>query len=1295
MGRRSKGMWLAVLSTAFVIVFLAFSISGGQVESIDGSTIYVPDDYSTIQAAVDAASPGDTIVVRDGTYPENADVNKRLTIRSANGPASCTVQAADPDDHAFEVRADYVEISGFTVTGTGGAGYAGYAAIYVGDAQHCNISDNYVADNWNGIYLEGASNNTLNNNTVTSSSYQGITLMSSYPNSSDNNTLTNNNVTWTDRYEGIILWGVSGNTLRDNTMSDNKGNFGVVGYELSDFIHDIDASNLVDGKPIYYWVAEHDKEVPNDAGYVAIVDSTNITVKDLTLTNNRTGVKVAYSSDSRIENVTASNNFLGILVSGESSNVTMVNNDVDSNYYHGIHLSGSNHTLTDNSITNNSSGLTFWPASNCTMRNNTISGNGSNFHVQGFEHSHFIHDIDASNSVDGKPIYYWVGESDKEIPSDAGYVGVIDSTNITVKDLTLTNNGEGVLFVNSDNSRIENVEASNNRWGIYLWGSSTNTLINNNVSSNEQYGIVVDAESSNNTIVNNTVDSNYGDGFGYGIQLSGSNHTLTDNTITNNGDGLAFSPASNCTLRNNIMSGNDYNFSVGGSEHSHFIHDIDTSNLVDGKPIYYWIGEYDREIPGDAGYVGVVDSTNITVRDLTLTNNGEGVLFGNSNDSTIENVDASNNRLGIHLWGSSNNTLINSNVSSNDRYGIIMGDSSDSNTLVDNTISWNEAFGILLMSSSNTLVNNIVSHNGAMGMKGMGGVDPGIQVGGTSATGNTISTNSIHSNHGEGIELVRGGNTELPAPIVDSVGGSVSGHSEPVCYPCTVEVFSDYEDEGRIYHGSTSTNDDGTWTYPGAVTGPNVTATITDASGNTSEFSLPFAYGSGRCGDVDCDGDVDAVDALFIAQYVVALKLPSDQCPPPEGHLYLPAGDVDCDDDVDAVDALFVLQHVVGLRPELCVCGITPTEIIIGAHSPLSGLYGAVYSVIPKAQEAYYGYVNDTQGGVCGRQIVLKVEDDGYDPAQALEVTKKLVEQDKVFAIVGAVGDLPHSGVWEYLNDKGIPDILVSAGAHKYGADPQGHPWTVQMMLDYTTEGTFFGQYISENLPDKKVAILYENSDFGWDGLAGVKDGLDPDKNEIVSEQSFEITAVSIASQVTNMKDAGAEVVVLYSTPGFTAQAVKQADRLGWHPQWFMSYVNSDQIIFQFISPELLEDAISFQAVKLADWTDDPAVARHYQIMGDYGGPAPTNFSIYAQSLAELSVEIFSRACDNLTREGLMDALESIEDFQSDLLLPGVNVSFSETDHTGLQTGRMLRVIVVDGEGEFEYFGPLYVFEGE
>ena len=122
------------------------------------------------------------------------------------------------------------------------------------------------------------------------------------------------------------------------------------------------------------------------------------------------------------------------------------------------------------------------------------------------------------------------------------------------------------------------------------------------------------------------------------------------------------------------------------------------------------------------------------------------------------------------------------------------------------------------------------------------------------------------------------------------------------------------------------------------------------------------------------------------------------------------------------------------------VPGITDTEILLGADCPLSGALGAFYATIPQATGAYFSYINDTQGGVCGRDIVYKVEDNNDDPAKAVEAVRKLVEQDKVFAIVGSLGDSPHPAVWEYLNENGVPDILCSAGSHMFGADPEGHP---------------------------------------------------------------------------------------------------------------------------------------------------------------------------------------------------------------------------------------------------------------
>lgn len=377
------------------------------------------------------------------------------------------------------------------------------------------------------------------------------------------------------------------------------------------------------------------------------------------------------------------------------------------------------------------------------------------------------------------------------------------------------------------------------------------------------------------------------------------------------------------------------------------------------------------------------------------------------------------------------------------------------------------------------------------------------------------------------------------------------------------------------------------------------------------------------------------------------------------------------------------------------VPGITGTEIILGQHATLSGTLGAIYSMLPRSQEAYYKYINDTQGGVCGRKIVLKVEDDAQDPGKALVAVRKLVEEDEVFAFVGNSGGVHHTPPWEYLNEQGVPDLLVAGGIVKYYDDPNGYPWTTSALPDYAGEGRAFGEYISTNLTGKTVGVLYQNDDFGIDGLAGLKETLDLEKNEIVSEQTYEVTDIDVRSQIQRIYNAGAELLVLYTGLGQTGLAVKAAERFGWQPeQIFASYINSDPILFQVVSPELIEGLITFQDYQLAHWTDVPAVAQHHEIMRDYGGPTPGNFTIFSQVLAETAVEVLSRACDNLTREGLMDAMESLDGWHSDLLIDGVNFYTSETDHLTLEAGRMLRVVVKDGRGDFEYFGPLYLTEG-
>jgi branched-chain amino acid transport system substrate-binding protein len=373
--------------------------------------------------------------------------------------------------------------------------------------------------------------------------------------------------------------------------------------------------------------------------------------------------------------------------------------------------------------------------------------------------------------------------------------------------------------------------------------------------------------------------------------------------------------------------------------------------------------------------------------------------------------------------------------------------------------------------------------------------------------------------------------------------------------------------------------------------------------------------------------------------------------------------------------------------------GITDTEIILGSHFAQSGTYGAAFAPVLAGTKAYFKYVNAEEGGVCGRQIVFKVEDDNYDPARAVEAIRKLVEEDKVFAIVIGLGTAAHSAVWEYLNEEGIPDLWIMSGAHKWAADPVAHPWSVAILPDYFVEGTIVGKYISENMPGKKVGIIYQNDDYGKDEVAGLKNGLDPDKNELVSEQSYESTAVDIRSQVNNLKNAGVEVVHGACIPGHCAQAVKAAHQMGWDVQFFIGYVNSDPAMFMYSSPEAMEGVVTLQAMKLTDWTDDPVIAEHHRIMSEHGDLPPGTFTLIGQGAALFTVRALRATCDNLTRQGLMDAIHSsFKDYQPDFTLPGITMTLSPTDHLSFEAMRMLKATLVDGKGKWEYFGEVIPF---
>jgi branched-chain amino acid transport system substrate-binding protein len=294
----------------------------------------------------------------------------------------------------------------------------------------------------------------------------------------------------------------------------------------------------------------------------------------------------------------------------------------------------------------------------------------------------------------------------------------------------------------------------------------------------------------------------------------------------------------------------------------------------------------------------------------------------------------------------------------------------------------------------------------------------------------------------------------------------------------------------------------------------------------------------------------------------------------------------------------------------------------------------------------------------------------------------------------------------DYLNDPngdgdtsdGIPDLFVSTGFSGWG-DYEKWPWTVGYIPDYVSDGKIQAEYMNDNFADGKLGILYQNDAFGKDYLNSVKETFE---GEIVSEQSYEASATDVSSQMLTIKDAGADVVFLGTTPGFAAKAIVAAHTNDYEPQFFQSYVNAHTTLASLIgggtSPDQLaagfaelEGTIATNYILSAvEDADDPAMVEHKRIMETFGGPSLSTLTVYGQSLAELVVEALSGACDNLNREGLMDAVESIQGFASSVIWPGIEINIGPEDHYAIQA---LQPVQIQADGTLEELGDVISLE--
>jgi branched-chain amino acid transport system substrate-binding protein len=350
--------------------------------------------------------------------------------------------------------------------------------------------------------------------------------------------------------------------------------------------------------------------------------------------------------------------------------------------------------------------------------------------------------------------------------------------------------------------------------------------------------------------------------------------------------------------------------------------------------------------------------------------------------------------------------------------------------------------------------------------------------------------------------------------------------------------------------------------------------------------------------------------------------------------------------------------------------GATDTEIKIGNINAYSGPASA-YGTIAKTEAAYFNKIN-ADGGINGRKINFISYDDGYSPPKTVEQARKLVESDEVLLIFNSLGTPPNSAIQKYMNQKKVPQLFVATGATKWN-DPREFPWTMGWQPNYQSETQIYAKYILKNMPNAKIAVLYQNDDYGKDYLKGLTDGLGSKAaSMIVAQESYEVTEPTIDSHIVKLKSSGADVFVDIATPKFAAQAIKKVAEIEWKPTHFLNNVSAS--FGSVIKPAGVQNAQGIiSSAYLKDptdpqWKNDPGLKSWNAFLDKYYPEADRVDAsvVYGYTVAQTMVYVLKRCGDDLTRANVMKQAASIKDLQLDGFLPGVKINTSPTDFAPL-----------------------------
>lgn len=369
--------------------------------------------------------------------------------------------------------------------------------------------------------------------------------------------------------------------------------------------------------------------------------------------------------------------------------------------------------------------------------------------------------------------------------------------------------------------------------------------------------------------------------------------------------------------------------------------------------------------------------------------------------------------------------------------------------------------------------------------------------------------------------------------------------------------------------------------------------------------------------------------------------------------------------------------------------GVSDTEIVIGNTAPYSGPASA-YGVIGKIFEAHFRMVND-QGGINGRRIRYISLDDAYSPPKTVEQVRRLVEREQVAFMAGMAGGSTVVAAQKYLEDRKIPNLFIASGATRFG-DHQSSPWTMGFGISYKAEGLVLAQYLLRDMSGSKVAVLYQNDEFGKDLYAGLRAGLgDKAKDMIVAERSYELTDPTVDSQIIGLQSSGADTLMNFSTPKFAAMSIRKVSQLGWKPTHFMSYVSAS--VGSVLTPAGLDKSVGLISTAYTkdptdpQWANDPALTEWRAFMKKYLPEASLQdwVNVGVRSSAECLVQVLKQCGDDLSRGNIMRRASDIQNMELGGMLPGIKINTSSTDYYPVEQVRLQRF---DGK-QWVLFGEL------